>query len=142
MSAVLEQEQQTAPQVSTDDVILAYIALRDRKDRINADAKAQAAQIDEQLVQLQAWLHNNMLSAGLQSCGSQDGTAFFEDVKFAKVEGGQWDTTLQFIVENKAWHFLKKDINKTAVEEYIGQHGVPPPGINWVVKKEVKVRRK
>lgn len=128
------------PQYTTAEVIRAYISLRDAIEQITDEAKAKTDGMKAQLAQLGAYLHKQLHDAGEKSKGTAEGTAFIDTVDFAKVSN--WDNTIQYIIENEAWHFLKKDINKSAVKEYVELHGVPPPGVDYVTKEECKVRRK
>ena len=52
-----------------------------------------------------------------------------------------FDTFMAFVRENNAENFLKKDVNKTAVMEYVKEHGTPPPGVNMTSRREVQIRR-
>lgn len=127
-------------QIKTDEVIAKYISLRDEKDRINAAAKAQVKGLDDQLGLIEAWLLNEFNLTGASSISSDFGTAFVKDSDYANVS--DWNQTIEFIKANGMWQMLKKDVNKTAVKEFIDETGVPPPGVNWGSKREVQVRRK
>jgi len=128
------------PQYKIDDVVARYVALRDQKDKINADAKAQTEALSSQMKVIEGWIHQKLQEMGVESFKTDFGTAFKKMSDFANVS--DWKLTLDFIREHEAWNMLKKDINKTAVVEFITEHGVPPPGVNYGMKEEVQVRRK
>jgi hypothetical protein len=128
------------PQFKVDEVIAKYIDLRDRKDKINADAKAAVKAVDANLDIIEAWLLNQANEQGVSSFACDIGTAFVKETDFANVS--DWNLTLPFIQTHGLWQMLKKDVNKTAVKEFIDANGVPPPGVNWGSKREIQVRRK
>jgi hypothetical protein len=123
-----------------NDVISKYVQLRDQKDAIEAEAKAKKAEIDKSLDLLEAWLLNEANVQGVNSFASDAGTAFVKEVDFVNVS--DWNQTLTFIQNNSMWQMLKKDVNKTAVKEFMEATGTPPPGVNYGAKREMQVRRK
>jgi hypothetical protein len=128
------------PQFKVDDVIAKYIELRDKKDQINAAAKTEVKAIEANMDVIEAWLMNEFNTRGGDSIACDIGTAFIKEVDFANVS--DWNLTLPFIQTHGLWQMLKKDVNKTAVKEFIDANGVPPPGVNWGSKREIQVRRK
>jgi len=140
MSAVLEApQQQGQTQHKLDTVIAKYIELRDQKAKIAADAKSATEKIDADLKIIEGWLHAKLHEMGAESFKADCGTAFLKQSDYCNVS--DWNQTLPFIRENEAWHMLKKDVSKAAVQEYIKEHNVPPPGVNYGMKEEVQVRR-
>lgn len=127
-------------QIKIDEVITKYIALRDQKDAIAADAKEKTKAVEAGMGVIEAWLLNELNLQGLTTFSCDVGTAFVKTTDFANV--ADWNLTLEFIKANEMYQMLKKDVNKTAVKEFIDAHGVPPPGVNWGSKLEVQVRRK
>jgi hypothetical protein len=129
-------------QFSLDAIMAKYIELRDTKDLIMREAKEKCAGLDKALDTMSAYLHKTMQDKGLTSVAcSGVGTAFIKSTDFAGVQ--DWNLALDFIQKNGLWQMLKKDVNKTAVKEYIDANpqGLPPPGVNWGSKVEVQVRR-
>lgn len=142
MSAVLEQQpQQAAPQFQIADVLAKYLELRDKKESITANAKAQTDSIEAQLRHIEAWLHERMQTLGTDQFKVQGvGTAFKKVTDFCSV--ADWNSVLDFAKEHDAYHILTKGVSKTAVKEFMDQHdGIPPPGVNYGMKEEVMVRR-
>lgn len=127
-------------QFNLTEIIAKYVALRDAKDAINAKAKADVKVIDADLDTIEAWLLNQANEQGVNSFATDAGTAFVKQTDYANVS--DWNQTIDFIKANNMWHMLKKDVNKTAVKEFIDANGVPPPGVNWGAKQEIQIRRK
>ena len=121
------------------DVIGTYMALRDRKAAIEAEAKAKVAEIRAKLDKLEAYLKAEMDAQGVTSFKSDSGTAFVVATDYASV--ADWDAVLNFILTNEAFDMLEKRVSKTAVRGYIEQTKTVPPGVNYGTKLEVNVRR-
>ena len=125
--------------ITTEMIIDKYIKLRDEVEAITNAAAAQCAAKKTTMATLLAALKNKFNETGETSVKTPAGTAYVENVTACRV--ANWDTVIQFIKETDNWGLLKRDVSKTAVSEYTEQNGVLPPGINWTVVKDVKVRR-
>ncbi len=125
----------------TEKVIRAYIALRDQKESVEAQMKAQVAEIKGQMKVLETWLLQQMNETGLDKLGAKGvGTAYLAKKEHVGVE--DWDTLASFILENQDLEFLNRAVNKSAVREYMAAHdGLLPPGVKYSSEMEVNVRR-
>lgn len=127
---------------TTDQIIEQYIALRDRKEALAAKLKADSEPIIEAMEAIEAFMLDLMNKSGENTKATSAGTAFIKTSEFVGIASGQWDEFWKFVEnEPNGASFVKKDANKTAVMEYIKEHGVPPPGINYSAKREVQFRR-
>ena len=127
--------------VSIDLVIEKYIATR---DEIEAKKKAFDLEVmDLKAVQerRELWLKGEMDKLGVDSFKTAAGTAFVEFKDSATVAdaaefftwvGDDWE-------ERKS--FLENRVSKAAVKQRLEDGETPPPGVNYVKVKDVKVRR-
>jgi len=127
----------TEPNV--DQVIAAYIKMREKKSRMEAEVKAEVAKINEKLMRLEGWLREKADEQGVTSFKTNHGTAFMTTVDFASV--ADWDAVLKFIKDNDAYDMLERRVSKTAVRGYIEANKSIPAGINYGTKLEVNVRK-
>jgi len=127
----------TEPNV--DQVIAAYIKMREKKSRMEAEVKAEVAKINEKLMRLEGWLRGKADEQGVTSFKTNHGTAFMTTVDFASV--ADWDAVLKFIKDNDAYDMLERRVSKTAVRGYIEANKSIPAGINYGTKLEVNVRK-
>jgi len=127
----------TEPNV--DQVIAAYVKMREKKSRMEAEVKAEVAKINEKLMKLEGWLREKADEQGVTSFKTNHGTAFMTTVDFASV--ADWDAVLNFIKENDAYDMLERRVSKTAVRGYIEANKSIPAGINYGTKLEVNVRK-
>lgn len=127
----------TEPNV--DQVIAAYVKMREKKSRMEAEVKAEVAKINEKLMRLEGWIREKADEQGVTSFKTNHGTAFMTTVDFASV--ADWDAVLNFIKENDAYDMLERRVSKTAVRGYIEANKSIPAGINYGTKLEVNVRK-
>lgn len=127
-------------QVDIDSIIKKYVELRDAIDAVNAEAKKKVAALEEAQETIASVLMKLAKEQGVTSFKTESGTAFVSTKDHVGIS--DWNRTIEYIEQNKAWNLLNKAVNKTAVKEYIAQHEIPPPGVNYTVMQEIQVRRK
>lgn len=125
--------------VTVDDVIIAYMKLRDKKEAMEAEVKDKAKTIKDQMLKLETWLKEKADEQGVTSFKTKHGTAFLTTTDFANV--ADWDATLAFIKDHEAWDMIEKRVSKIAVRGYIEQLKAVPPGVNYGTKLEVTIRK-
>ncbi len=125
--------------IQDDELIKKYIEIRDDIDRLQNECDAKIKPLKEILSAMETWFQGQFNERGVESSKTQYGTAFTQTKTQVSVDN--MDYFVKFVDENKAWNFLNKVVNKTAVEEYIAQHNVPPPGVKTVTMRVVQVRR-
>jgi hypothetical protein len=124
---------------NVDDVISAYVKMRDKKEAIEAATKEKTSAIKAQLDKLEAWLIDQAQAQGVTSFKTKHGTAFLATTDFASV--GNWDEVLSFIREHEAYEMLERRVSKKAVRSYIDEHKSVPNGVNYGTRLDVQVRR-
>lgn len=125
--------------MNIDEVIKAYVAMRDELDETVRRQKEEVAPLREKMRKLEMWMQNQLQTQGLQSFKGQSGTAFLKNVSSVTVE--DWDATLPFIRDQGMWDLLEKRVSKSVVEDYIESTGEIPPGVNVKRETVVQVRR-
>lgn len=122
------------------DVIQAYIHLRDKVDEIKKRQTEELRPLRDKMATLEGWLLNQMQESGASSFSCEFGTAFQSVRTSSKVE--DWEEALAFIRKEELWHMLERRVAKTAVEEYLEANGELPPGISVSRDMTVNIRRK
>lgn len=125
--------------VNVDDVIAAYVKLREKRSQIKAEAERQADELQTKMNKLESWIKEQADAMGVTSFKTKHGTAFLTTVDFAAV--ADWDAILKFVRENEAFDMFEKRISKSAVRGYIDQTKQVPPGVNYGTRIEVNVRK-
>lgn len=125
--------------VNVDDVVAAYVKLRDKKESMEAAVKEQVKPLKEKMNQLEAWLKEQADAQGVTSFKTKHGTAFLTTTDYANV--ADWDAVLHFIQTNEAYDMLEKRVSKIAVRGYIDANKAVPAGVNYGTKLEVNIRK-
>lgn len=125
--------------LTVEQVVAAYIKLRDKKDLVQARADAEVKKLVEDMSRMEVWLREQANAQGVTSFKTAAGTAFLTTVDFAQV--ADWDAVLKFVKTNDAYDMLERRVSKKAVRGYIEANKSVPAGINYGTKLEVNVRR-
>lgn len=124
---------------TVDDVIAAYIKLRDKKEALEAAVKEQTKELTEKMVKLENYLREQADAMGVTSFKTKHGTAFLTTTDFAAV--ADWDAVLDFVKQNDAYDMLERRVSKKAVRGYIDQMKQVPAGINYGTRLDINIRR-
>ena len=125
--------------ITVDDVVAAYLKLRNKKEALEAETKDQVKTLKEKMEQFEAWIKEQADAQGVTSFKTKHGTAFLTTTDYANV--GDWDAVLDFIRTQEAYDMLEKRVSKIAVRGYIDANKVVPPGVNYGTKLEVNIRK-
>jgi len=125
--------------VTVDSVIKKYMALRAKKEAIEAETKEQVKGIKESMAKIEAWLKVKADADGVTSFKTEHGTAFLTTVDYANV--ADWDAVLEFIRNEEAYDMLEKRVSKAAVRGYLESTNEVPPGVNYGTKLDVNIRK-
>lgn len=130
----------TVNPITIDAVVDAYVRTR---DQIEERKRAFDAEIEE-LKQLQerreSFLKGELDRLGVESFKTAHGTAFIDWKDSATVKDRE--AFFAWVKENDAFEFFESRVSKTAVKQRLEEGSPPPPGVDYVKIKDVKVRRK
>lgn len=122
-----------------DNVVKAYIQLRNKKAAIEKEAEEKTAMLKAQMMKLEGYIMEQASAQGVTSFKTKHGTAFVATTDFASV--ADWDATLKFIKEHDTYDMLERRVSKAAIRAYIDMHGSVPAGVNFGTKLGVNVRK-
>lgn len=125
--------------IQLDRVIGGYVKLRDMKAALVKKQKEELALIQASMDKIENYLQKYLLEANLQSVNSDAGTAFLQHVASTTVR--DWPAALDFIKANDEWSMLEARVSKTAVKDYLDEHGALPPGVEYTEAIVTRVRR-
>ena len=124
---------------TVDDVIAAYIKLRDKKEALEASVKEQTKELTEKMFKLENYLREQADAMGVTSFKTKHGTAFLTTTDFAAV--ADWDAVLDYVRVNGAYDLLERRVSKKAVRGYIDMTKQVPAGINYGTRLDINIRR-
>lgn len=122
-----------------DPLVERYVKLRDLKAKIKTEYDEKIGKVDEAMEKIEGDLMSFLNQTGLETANSKFGTFFKRTTTSAKV--ADRDTFLHFVIEHDALNFLESRVNKTAVEEYVAEHGTVPPGVDVARQVAISVNR-
>lgn len=108
-------------------------------DEIKERHKKELAPYEQTKIKLTGIIMELLSGAGLQSAKTTSGTAFFSSRNTASVADGE--AFMDFVINTGNYDLLNRSANATAVNDYITEHKVPPPGVNFTVEKTLCVRK-
>lgn len=113
-----------------------YIMIRDTKALIAERHKAEMERVNKALAKIERLLSDVLNEQGVEAMRTTSGMVHRSIKTSTTVEDRE--AYMAFVRENEAWNFLESKANKTAVEEYLEEHGELPPGVR--VSRFVTVR--
>jgi len=125
--------------VQVDKLVEKYIALRDFKAKVANEYKEKEAKIVEAMDDIERKLLSFLVKTGQESANTKAGSFYKRVTTTAKV--ADRDIFLRFVVDTDNLQFLESRVNKTAVEQYIAEHGTVPPGVDVVRAVAISVNR-
>ncbi len=126
-----------------NEVVAAYVKLRDLKLAKEAESKAVINKITAQMEKLEGLLLAGLQSTGQTSAATPVGTAYLKSA--VSVSIADWPEFFGFVQRNEQWDLLKRAASKEGVMAFkqANEHtDVPiPPGINWRESIEVHIQQ-
>lgn len=146
-------------QAKVDKAIATRIRISDALKSKEKEFKELKASYKEQMLTIDSYLLGQAKAMGVTSFKTPEGTAFIDHPDFVSVT--EWSAFLNFlsqclvqdiaakdmaissvIRDSDVWVFFNQSVNKSAIKEFMKQHeGLPPDGITYGTKVEMKVRR-
>lgn len=124
------------------ELVKKYIALRDKKAALAAEYKAKTDKIDTVLDAAERAILAEFNDTGISSAKTDSGTAYKVIRTSAKVADANsfFDFVAQDFVNNRS--FLENRVSKSAVEQYIEDHGGDlPPGVTVSRFATINIKR-
>ena len=131
------------PKPANDDfgqLIELYLETRDAKLAIERKHKDHLKQYGEVMKKIEAKLFEHLQRHGMQSLSSDIGTAYVSHKRSATIADGE--AFRNFVIENRAWDMLDWKANVTAVGDFLSDHEILPPGINYRVDQSINIMKK
>jgi hypothetical protein len=116
-----------------------FVKLRDLIKQKNDEHKKAMKPYNETLEQLNALLLVHLNSVNGNSVSTDAGTVYRTEKKSASLADAQ--AFMDFVIQNNSWDLIDRKANVTAVEDFINQHNMPPPGVNFTSIFVAGVRR-
>lgn len=124
-------------QVKADELAKRYRLLRTFKAKVQEELDEKIGKVKAAMDAIENEMMTFLNQTGQDSAKTADGTFCKKTTTSAKV--ADRDVFLHFVMEQEATNFLTDHVSSTAVNEYIAEHKVLPPGIDVVKKVSISV---
>lgn len=124
---------------TVDKLVAGYRLLRAQKKAIQDKHKQELAPYNAKLYKLEAGLLAILNRAGADNIKTPDGTVYKTEITTAKVV--DFDTMLDYVIKNDVTGLLERRVSTQAVQEYMEEHGSPPPGVSISTETFARVRK-
>lgn len=129
-----------APQaISIETRIDQYVKLRDLIKEQDDAHKKKMEPYRTALEQLNNVLLNHLNTVGVDSAKTGAGTVYKTVKRSASLEDA--DAFMRHVIGGEHWELLERKANVTAVQAFVDENGVLPPGVKWTSTQVVGVRR-
>ena len=135
-----EIESNEVTSVNLDQLTKVYLKIRDAKDELTTEYKAQVAGLEEQLDTIEQEINEVCKQMNASSIRTSHGT-IIRSVK-PRYWTNDWDSLYQVIKERDAFALLTKSIHQANMKEFLAENpNVLPAGLNVENSYSVVVRR-
>jgi hypothetical protein len=122
-----------------DELVQAYIDLRNKKSQLKAQYEAKVAKYERTQDLIEASMLQKFEQMGVDSVKTPMGTAYAQTRASASV--GDWDTFIGFVKEHDAYEMIERRVSKAAIEQYKAVHADLPPGVNFSETRVINFRK-
>lgn len=116
-----------------------YVTLRDKIKELDDAHKESMKPYREFLEQLGNILLQHLNATNSESVKTAAGTFYKTMKKSASLEDPE--AFMRFVIANGLFEMLDRKANVAAVEEYLEEHKLLPPGVKYTSRYDVNVRR-
>ena len=128
------------PAVDVEKRVGQYIKLRDLKAEMKEKHEAELKPVNETMVMIEDELKSALQAVNATNMKTDAGTVSLS-IK-ASASAADINAFWTWVITQGAFDMLDKKPNVTAITEYVKQHGVAPPGVNYTTYQGIGVRRK
>ena len=122
-----------------DQLIAAYIQLRDRKDALKAEYDSSVEGVVSGIERISRELATRMKAQGLTGVKSTSGTLSL--VVKRQATCNDWGALTAYILQHNRLDFMPRKLNTAPIVEMIEASGEMPPGVSLINTETVSVRR-
>lgn len=127
------------PPVDVEKRVGQFVMLRDMKAALKEKHDSEMKPINDTMEMIKDELKVALNSVNADNMKTSSGTVSL-NTKYS-ASAADIDMFWTWVVTQAAFDMLDKKPNVTAIREYVEQHGVAPPGVNFSSFQDIGVRR-
>lgn len=124
--------------VSDEKLVQVYVKIRDAIKKINAENAERLSKITEQHELVANELLQRMNQRGNDGFKTEYGTVYKAETVRCSIASEE--TLFDWIKQHDAFDMMERRIKSTAVQAYIKEHGITPPGVSVFREFSARVR--
>ncbi len=125
--------------MNVQEMVGAYIQLRDRKEELDAAHAKRVASLKTLMAELERHLQAALVEANAESIRTDTGTVF--TAMQTSVRTADAGVFRRFVLDSGAWDLIETRPSKPAVEAWLAEQGELPPGVEISRTSVVRVNR-
>ena len=129
----------TKPQLTIDQLVEAFVALRDQKKEMEERHKEELAPTVRRMDMALKLIEQIMNEQGVESVRTRFGTPY--KTVLSRVKITDWEAARNFVDENNLGHWYTRSLSKEGVETYLEEYGELPPGVDITRITNINVKR-
>ena len=124
-----------------DELVKVYLTIRNERDRIEAERKAQIKELNDELAVLEQTFMATCNESNAKSIRTTHGTVIRKMTERFTVNNGE--SFRKFVLENGAVDLFEARINQGNFKEFLKENAADglPPGVNVMREFDISVRK-
>jgi hypothetical protein len=140
MSEVVQFKRPDPSPDNLGELIELYLTTRDAKQALERKQREHLKKYNATMKKIEGKLMSMLQERGLQSLSSDIGTAYLSTKRSAPISDSE--AFRNYVIENRAWDMVDWHANVVAVSDFIAEHEVLPPGVEFKSIVSLGVMRK
>jgi len=141
MSDIEEQMSIPEPKISLEEVVKAYLTIRNRKNSLAQEYQAKDRELKAELDQLEQVMLGSLNDVSADSIKTSGGTVIKTLKEYYVCS--DWEHFSQYVIDNEELHLYQKRLNQTGMKEHLEsrrEDGLPP-GVSMMREFQITVRK-
>jgi hypothetical protein len=130
-----------ASEVDDQSLIKRYVQIRDSQSQRKAAYDLDDQKDKSMRLGIETEFLRRFNERGIDSVSSRDFGVAYRTTR-TSTSIADFEALLGHVKENEAWELIERRVNKTAVQEFVEEHGDLPPGVNMSSVQQINFRRK
>jgi hypothetical protein len=130
-----------ASEVDDQSLIKRYVQIRDSQSQRKAAYDLDDQKDKSMRLGIETEFLRRFNERGIDSVSSRDFGVAYRTTR-TSTSVADFEALLGHVKENEAWELIERRVNKTAVQEFVEEHGDLPPGVNMSSVQQINFRRK
>lgn len=130
-----------ASEVDDQSLIKRYVQIRDSQSQRKAAYDLDDEKDKSMRLGIETEFLRRFNERGIDSVSSRDFGVAYRTTR-TSTSVADFEALLGHVKENEAWELIERRVNKTAVQEFVEEHGDLPPGVNMSSVQQINFRRK